>query len=92
MAMDIADANHKQAMLLHYVDEGADDIFQTLVLPVDTEGEQAPSVCDKTVAVLKTHFDSQKNIDHHVYLFGKEVLSLKESITQFHTRLQMLIT
>ena len=44
MAMDIADANLKHAMLLHYMGEGVDDIFQTLVMPADPESEQA-QVC-----------------------------------------------
>lgn len=89
-AMDIDNADRKQAMLLHYAGEEVDDIYQTLVLPADADPNQPTTVYDKTVSAFKTYFEPQKNIDHHVYLFRKEVQKSTETVAQFHTRLQLL--
>ena len=68
-AMDITDANRKKAMFLHYVGEETSDIIDILTVPAAPTGSD---VYLTLLKVLSDHFEPQKCVDHHVYIFRKE--------------------
>ena len=86
-AMNITKAAQKKAMLLHYVGEETCDVFETLTVPGPPEGSD---LYETAVTALADHFEPQKCVDHHVYVFRKETQKAGENITGFYTRLQLL--
>ena len=86
-AMNITKAAQKKAMLLHYMGEETCDVFETLTVPGPPEGSD---LYETTVKALADHFEPQKCVDHHVYVFQKETQKAGENITEFYTRLQLL--
>lgn len=85
--MNITKASQKKAMLLHYVGEETCDVFETLTVPEPTEESDAYQTA---VKALTDHFEPQKCLDHHVYVFRRETQRAGENITEFYTRLQLL--
>jgi len=86
-AMDVANGDKKKAMFLHYVGEELCDVVDTLTIPAATDQIDA---YDRTVAAITEYLEPTKCIDHHVYMFRKESQKSGETISEFHTRLQLL--
>ncbi|XP_077864573.1 uncharacterized protein LOC144350094 [Saccoglossus kowalevskii] len=86
-AMNVTAAAQKKAMLLHYVGEETCDVFDTLAVPEPTEDRDAYQTAVKS---LSDYFEPQKCVDHHVYVFRKEVQKPDENVSEFSTRLQLL--
>ncbi len=91
LAMSVTDAKQKKAMLMHYIGDQGNDVFDTLTVPtVSTDHADRAGVFACAIKALKEHLEPQKCIDHHVYVFQKEVQRPDETITEFYTRLQLL--
>ena len=74
LAMSVTDAKQKKAMLMHYIGEQDNDVFDTLTIPtVSTDHADRADVFACAIKALKEHLEPQKCIDHHVYVFRKEV-------------------
>ena len=86
-AMNITRASQKKAMLLHYVGEETCDVFETLTVPEPPEGSDEYKTAVKALA---DHFEPQKCMDYHVYVFRQETQKSGENIIEFYTRLQLL--
>ena len=74
-------------MLLHYMEEETCDVFETLTVPGPPEGSD---LYETAVKALADHFELQKCVDHHVYVFRKETQKAGENNTEFYTHLQLL--
>ena len=64
-AMNLRDAGRKRALLLHYVGERVNDIFDTL--PDRGENNNFNAVCD----VLTVYFTPKKNVSFEIFKFRK---------------------
>ncbi len=74
LAMSVTDAKQKKAMLMHYIGEQDNDVFDTLTIPTaSTDHADRADVFACAIKALKEHFEPQKCIDHHVYVFRKVV-------------------
>ena len=82
-AMDIKDDSRKRALLLHYIGEGASDIFYTLPERGDDKGYK--KACD----ALTKYFTPKKNISFEVFKFRNLKQEFEETVDEFHTRLQI---
>ena len=82
-AMDINDASRKRALLLHYVGEDVNDIFETL--PDRGEEKDFKEACE----ALTQYFIPRKNVSFEVFKFRNMKQHDGEIIDEFHTRLQM---
>ena len=81
-AMSITQASRKKAMLLHCVEE------ETLTVLEPTEGSDEYQTAVKAFA---DYFEPQKCVDHHVYIFRQKSQKSGENISEFYTRLQLLV-
>ena len=82
-AMNITRASQKKAMLLHYVGEETSDVFETLTVPEPPEGSDEYKTAVKALA---DHFEPQKCVDYHVYVFRQETQKSGENIIEsLHT-------
>ena len=86
LAMNITNAIRKKAMLLHYVGEEVNEIFDTLDVPEATEEED---VFRKAEKALREYSTPQKNIEFEVYKFRQAKL-LSREISAYHTKLKQL--
>ena len=87
VAMNITKASQQKVMLMHYVGEETCDIFETLDVPELPEGSDEFKT---SVKALSDHFEPQKCVDHHVYVFRQQAQKSGENITKFYTHLQLL--
>ncbi|XP_074641194.1 uncharacterized protein LOC141898939 [Tubulanus polymorphus] len=91
VAMAIDEATRQKAILLHYIGEPANDVYETRKISAVTPGDANRANEFKcAVLALKTHFEPQKCTDHLVYLFRKESQKPDESTAEFYTRLSTL--
>jgi hypothetical protein len=90
VAMDITDPARQKAMFLHYVGEEVCDVHDTWTITAPTGDEGVSTVYDLTVTAVTDYLEPQRCTDLHVYSFRKEAQRGSESITEFHTRLQIL--
>ena len=74
-------------MFLHYVGEETCDVVDTLVIPEPPDGSDEYQTL---LRALADHFEPQKCVDHHVYVFRQETEKAGENITEFYTRLRLL--
>ena len=81
--MDIKDDNRKRALLLHYIGEGANDIFYTI--PEGGEDKDYKKACD----ALTKYFTPKKNISFEVFKFRNLKQEFGETVDEFHTRLKI---
>ena len=86
LAMNITNAIRKKAMLLHYVGEEVNEIFDTLDVPEATEEED---VFRKAEKALREYSTPQKNIEFEVYKF-RQAKQLSREISAYHTKLKQL--
>jgi hypothetical protein len=82
-AMNLRDAGRKRALLLHYVGERVNDIFDTL--PDRGENNNFNAACD----ALTAYFTPKKNVSFEIFKFRKLQQVPGESIDEYHTRLQI---
>ena len=87
LAMNITNAIRKKAMLLHYVGEEVNEIFDTLDVPEATEEED---VFRKAEKALREYFTPQKNLEFEVYKFRQAKQLPGENISAYHTKLKQL--
>ena len=77
-AINVTNDARQKALLLHYVGEETNDIFDTLVVPQPTEGEIHTDVA---IRALTTHFAPKQNREFEVYKF-RQAKQEKEKISQ----------
>ncbi len=82
-AMNITDASRKRALLLHYVGEEVNDLFETLP---DT-GEDKDF--KKAHEALTQYFTPTKNASFEIFKFRNLKQEAHETVDDFHTRLQI---
>ena len=87
LAMDITNATRKKAMLLHYVGEEINEIFETLEVQ---ETDETEDVFIKAEKALKNYFTPQKNLEYEVYKFHQAKQIPEENISAYFTRLKQL--
>jgi len=66
VARNITDAARQRALLLHYVDEDTNEIFDTLP---NTEAAEDENTLTKAIDALTVHFEDKKNIVFEEYQF-----------------------
>ena len=81
--MNLRDASRKRVLLLHYVGERVNDIFDTL--PDLGEDNNFKAACD----ALTAYFTPKKNVFFEIFKFRKLQQGPGESIDEYHTRLQI---
>ena len=82
-AMNITDASRKRALLLHYVGEEVNDLFETLP---DT-GEDKDF--KKAHEAFTQYFTPTKNASFEIFKFRNLKQEAHETVDDFHTRLQI---
>jgi hypothetical protein len=87
LAMNITSAIRKKAMLLHYVGEEVNEIFETLEVQAPDDDED---VFTKAEKALKNYFTPQKNLEFEVYKFRQAKQLPGENISAYFTRLKQL--
>ncbi|XP_046857812.1 uncharacterized protein LOC124451232 [Xenia sp. Carnegie-2017] len=87
LAMNITNAARKKAMLLHYVGEEVNEIFETLEID---EPDREEDVFKKAEKALRNYFTPQKNIEFEVYKFRQAKQLPGENISAYNTRLKQL--
>ncbi|XP_046858745.1 uncharacterized protein LOC124452206 [Xenia sp. Carnegie-2017] len=87
LAMNITNAARKKAMLLHYVGEEVNEIFETLEID---EPDREEDVFRKAEKALRNYFTPQKNIEFEVYKFRQAKQLPGENISAYYTRLKQL--
>ena len=65
-AINIVDDARQKALLLHYVGEDTNDIFDTLVVPEPVDDETRTDIA---IRVLTAHFAPKQNREFEVYKF-----------------------
>ena len=89
-AINVTNDARQKALLLHYVGEETNDIFETLVVPQPAEGE---THTDVAIRVLTAHFAPKQNREFEVYKFRQVKQEKGEDIASLLTRLrQMAVT
>ena len=79
--MNITNTTRKKAMLLHYVGEEVNEIFETLEVQ---QADQDEDVFRKAEKALKKYFTPQKNLEFEVYKFRQAKQSPEESISAYY--------
>ena len=87
LAMNITNATRKKAMLLHYVGEEVNELFETLEVQ---EADETEGVFIKAEKALKNYFTRQKNLEYEVYKFRQAKQIPGENISAYFTRLKQL--
>ena len=87
VAVNITAADRQRALLLHYIGESVNDIFDTLTVPAALEGETA---LDTAINALTNYFEPKRNIVFEEYKFRQAQQERGESIMSFHSKLKYL--
>ena len=87
VALNIANLPRQRALLLHYVGEDVNEIFDTLP---NTEPQEDEDTLEKAIKALTLHFEDKKNIVFEEYRFRKARQEEHEAIMAYHTRLRNL--
>lgn len=87
LAMNITNAIGKKAMLLHYVGEEVNEIFDILDVQ---EADQDEDVFRKAEKALRDYFSPQKNLEFEVCKFRQTKQLPGEDISAYYTRLKQL--
>jgi hypothetical protein len=82
-AMNITDASRKRALLLHYVGEEVNDLFETLPDRGDDKDFK------KAYEALTQYFTPKKNVSFEIFKFRNLKQEIHETVDAFHTRLQI---
>ena len=87
VALDINNDARQKALLLHYVGDETNDIFDTLTVEVAADGE---TNTDKAIQTLTNHFEPKQNIEFAIYKFRQAQQNKEEDFSSFLTRLRQL--
>ena len=87
IAVNITNEARQRALLLHYVGEDVNDIFDTLPNTTAREGE---SPLEKAIDALTTYFEPKKNLAYEDYQFRQAKQLSDETIMTYYTRLKTL--
>ena len=87
VAMNITNAARQRALLLHYVGEDTNEIFDTLP---NTEAPEDENTLTKAIDALTLHFEDKTNIVFEEYQFRQARPEDDETIQAYHTRLKKL--
>jgi hypothetical protein len=82
-AMAITDPSRQRALLLHYVGEDVNDIFDTLADRGDEKNFK------KACEALTQYFTPRKNVSFEVFKFRNTKQEDGQTMDEFHTRLQI---
>ena len=83
VAIDVKDDARKKALLLHYVGEKVQDIFETFV-------NHDKSTFPEMKKALTEHFQPKRNLSYEVFNFCKANQHEDETVDQFASRLREL--
>ena len=86
-ALDIKKAERQKALLLHYVGEETNDIFDTLIVSEPADGE---TVFDIAVNAITSYLKPKRNIPYEDYLFRQAKQDQGETIMAYCTQLKQL--
>ncbi|CAB4038760.1 Hypothetical predicted protein, partial [Paramuricea clavata] len=86
VATDIDDPKRQKALLLHYIGEEVNDIFETLTVSEPAEGE---TVLDVTIKALSEYFTPKQNPVFE-YKFRNAKQTQDEALMTYYTRLKQL--
>ena len=87
VSMNITATARQRALLLHYVGEDTNEIFDTLP---NTEAAEDINTLTKAIDALTVHFEDKKNIVFEEYQFRQARQEDDETIQAYHTRLKKL--
>ena len=87
VALDINNDARQKALLLHYVGDETNDIFDTLTVEVAADGE---TITDKVIQALTNHFEPKQNIEFAIYKFRQAQQNKEEDFPSYLTRLRQL--
>jgi hypothetical protein len=87
VATDIDDPKHQNALLLHYIGEEVNDIFETLTVSAPAEGE---TVLNVTIKALSEYFTPKQNPVFKEYKFCNAKQTHNEALMMYYTRLKQL--
>ncbi len=87
VATDIDDPKRQKALLLHYIGEEVNDIFDTLTVSEPAEGE---TVLDVTIKALSDYFTPKQNPVVEEYKFRNAKQKPDEALMTYYTRLKQL--
>ena len=87
VALDINNDARQKALLLHYVGDETNDIFDTLTVEVAADGE---TITDKAIQALTNHFEPKQNIEFAIYKFRQAQQNKEEDFPSYLTRLRQL--
>ena len=87
VATDIDDPKRQNALLLHYIGEEVNDIFETLTVSALAEGE---TVLDVTIKALSEYFTPKQNPVFEEYKFRNAKQTHDEALMTYYTRLKQL--
>jgi hypothetical protein len=82
-AMNVTDASRKRALLLHYVGEEVNDLFETLPDKGDDKDFK------KGYEALTQYFTPKKNVSFEIFKFRNLKQEIHETVDAFHSRLQI---
>ncbi|KAK3726804.1 hypothetical protein QZH41_007214 [Actinostola sp. cb2023] len=85
VALNIESKPRQRALLLHYVGEQVNDIFETLP---NTDAGEDENPLDKAIDALTAYFEPKKNLAYEEYQFRQTKQIAGESISAYHTRLR----
>ena len=83
----INNAERQKALLLHYVGEETNDIFDTLTVSEPADGE---TVFDTAVNTITSYLKPKRSIAYEEYLFPQAKQDQGETIIAYSTRLKQL--
>ncbi|KAK3752856.1 hypothetical protein QZH41_000328 [Actinostola sp. cb2023] len=85
VALNIESKPRQRALLLHYVGEQVNDIFETLP---NTDAGEDENPLDKAIDALTAYFEPKKNLAYEEYQFRQTKQIAGDSISAYHTRLR----
>ena len=87
VALNITDDARQKALLLHYMGDETNDIFDTLTVPDPTDDQTTMSVA---IQALTDHFAPKQNIEYEIYKFRQAQQHKDEEFSTFLTHLRQL--
>ena len=87
VALDITDDARQKALLLHYVGDETNDIFDTLTV---ANADSTHTAIDNAISALTDHFAPKENMEFEIYKFRQAHQQQEEDFNSFLTRLRQL--
>ena len=89
VALDITDDARQIALLLHYVGDETNDIFDTLTV---ANTDSTHTAIDNAISALTDHFVPKENMEFEIYKFRQAHQQQEEDFNSFLTRLRQLLS